>query len=440
MVPALLLCLILAGCSRHQQTAASATIRWDAPVEVARGGGTRGEWRQNNSDYDYVDDTTVALAPDGDAIVAWVDQRRKEVLVQRFAPDGTPRSAPLRVSRSPSVFSWLPRLATAGRDVHVLWQEIIFSGGSHGGETFIASSRDDGATFETPINLSRSRSGDGKGRITREVWHNGSLALAVTERGDVYAAWTEFDGPLWLSRSHDRGATFTRPQRIVEPQPARAPALAAAGDIVYLAWSVGEDAAADLRLAVSMDRGATVQVPGIVSRTIGHSDAPKLALDSMGTLHLAWSESTGGPFGRSHVRYMRSTDRGRTFEPSRALSTNHAGYPDLDIDGENVVVVWERIAGAHARSRGLSLVVSQDGGTTFGEPTLVAHSVDPGGGFNGSHQGRLMDKLAARCGRIVIANSALDHGRASRAWFVRGQLPSVSGGLRASASSRQGDR
>jgi hypothetical protein len=308
MVPALLLCLILAGCSRHQQTAASATIRWDAPVEVARGGGTRGEWRQNNSDYDYVDDTTVALAPDGDAIVAWVDQRRKEVLVQRFAPDGTPRSAPLRVSRSPSVFSWLPRLATAGRDVHVLWQEIIFSGGSHGGETFIASSRDDGATFETPINLSRSRSGDGKGRITREVWHNGSLALAVTERGDVYAAWTEFDGPLWLSRSHDRGATFTRPQRIVEPQPARAPALAAAGDIVYLAWSVGEDAAADLRLAVSMDRGATVQVPGIVSRTIGHSDAPKLALDSMGTLHLAWSESTGGPFGRSHVRYMRSTD------------------------------------------------------------------------------------------------------------------------------------
>ncbi len=438
---AITVCLIVSSCSRRQQIPSEqSTIRWDAPTDVARGGGQRGEWRQNNSDYDYVDDTTVALAADGDALVAWVDQRRKEIFVQRRAPDGTPRREPLGISRSPGIYSWLPRLALVGDDVYVLWQEIVFSGGSHGGETFLATSRDGGATFDTPKNLSRSRNGDGKGRITHDVWHNGSHALAVSERGDVYAAWTEFDGPLWLARSHDRGVTFTPPQRIAEKQPARAPALVATGDVVYLAWSVGDDAMADLRLAMSNDRGATFGTPRILAHTAGFSDAPKLAIDAADTLHVAWSETAGGPFDRSRVHYIRSTNRGITFEPARALSTEGAGYPDLAVDSNTVVVTWELIAGPRARSRGLALTVSRDGGVTFDEPTLVAHSIDPAGGFNGSHQGRLMEKLAVRDGRIAIANSALAHGRASRAWFVRGQL-SVSGAtLRANASTQPGDR
>ena len=46
------------------------------------------------------------------------------------------------------MFSWLPRMRSRPaieRSV-VLWQEIIFSGGSHGGEILFARSNDGGRT------------------------------------------------------------------------------------------------------------------------------------------------------------------------------------------------------------------------------------------------------------------------------------------------------
>ncbi len=430
----------LASCSRGRSTtpAETSAIRWDPPVEVASGGGTRGEWRQNDSDYDHVDDGTVVLADDGSAIVAWVDHRDKEIFVRRYSRDGVAQSAPVAVSQSLAVFSWLPRLAIAGDDVYVLWQEIVFSGGSHGGEAFFARSRDGGATFEAPINLSHSRNGDGKGRISRDVWHNGSFDLAVAHDGTLFATWTEFDGPLWIARSTDRGATFSAPMQVSDGTlPARAPALATGSDAVFLAYSVGDDPSADLRLAVSRDDGESFSL-SIITQTRGFSDAPKLAVDEAGTLHVVWAESVGASGTRSAIRYMRSRDGGRTFEAARELTSatrNNAAYPMLAIDGTTVVVGWELITDTHQRSRGLALSYSLDDGGAFTRPAFVAHSIDANGGFNGSHQGRLMEKLALRNGELLVANSALAHGRGSRVWLVRGEMPTSRTPL-ASASNR----
>jgi hypothetical protein len=441
---ALLVLVALASCSRGRRTtpAETSAIRWELPVEVATGGGTRGAWRQNDSDYDHVDDGTVALAADGTVLVAWVDHRSKEIFVQRYSRDGVAQSSPVAVSRSPTVFSWLPRLAITGDDVYVLWQEIVFSGGSHGGEAFFARSRDAGVTFEPPLNLSQSRNGDGKGRISRDVWNNGSFDLAVDRDGTLYATWTEFDGPLWLTRSTDAGATFTAPVQISDGTlPARAPTLATGAGAVFLAYSVGDDTSGDLRLAVSRDGGDTF-APSIITQTRGFSDAAKIAVDDTGTLHVTWAESIGGPGTRSAIRYMRSRDGGRTFEAARELTSatqNNAAYPMLAVDGSNVLVSWELVTDMHQRSRGLALSYSLDGGSTFTKPAFIAHSIDRLGGFNGSHQGRLMEKLALRDGEIVVANSALAHGRGSRVWLVRGQLPTSRSPL-ASASNRSGDR
>lgn len=113
-------------------------IHWAHPVELATGGGERGPWEQNNSRYDFVDDPSVAIMANGDAGVVWVDQARKDVFWQIVAPDGTKRlAAPIDISRTPGEFSWLPRIALSPRDpshVYILWQEIVFSGGPHGGE------------------------------------------------------------------------------------------------------------------------------------------------------------------------------------------------------------------------------------------------------------------------------------------------------------------
>jgi hypothetical protein len=367
-------------------------------TEIATGGGERGPWRQNDSRYDYVDDPAVAIDEQGRAAVAWVDQRGKDVLL-----------GGVNVSRSPATFSWLPRLALAGNRVLVLWQEIIFSGGSHGGEILFARSEDAGKSFSAPLNLSDSPAGDGKGRVTEDLWHNGSLDLALGPGGAVYAAWTEYEGALWFRRSTDNGAAFDPRLKVHDATPARAPSLAVVGRTLHLAWTDG-----DIHVATSTNGGDTFGEPVRVTRSAGYTDAPRIAADSTGALHLVYAED-------SRIMYTRSRDGGRTFEQARAISRPGAGFPALGVDGANrVYVMYELFPGRQERPRGLGIVVSQDGGRTFPPPETVPGSADPAGAPNGSFQGLLMQKLAVnRRGDVAIVNSSLAEGKRSRVWLMQ---------------------
>lgn len=422
-------------------SAADTEATWQNIVDIAEGGGEKGPWQQNDSRYNYVDDATVSLGPQGDAAVAWVDQARKDVFFRRIpggvAKPGEQDPVPVNVSRSASTFSWLPRIERAPdapHRIYVLWQEIIFSGGSHGGDVLIARSDDNGGSFSPPLNVSASIGGDGKGRINPKVWHNGSQDLAAGPGGLLYLAWTEYDGMLWFSRSSDGGRSFTRPQRIAgggQARPVRAPSLAVAEDgAVYLAWTTGEDDGADIHVAKSVDGGASFAVPVIVAPTDRYADAPKLAAGPGGVLHLAYAQSEGGPFARYAIRYTQSTDGGRSFRAPMEVAapagaaTESLHFPSLSLDAVGrVMIVYELFPNARKDPHGLGFVVSSDGGRSFSAPMPVPHSADPRGGTNGSHQGRLMEKLALdRDGRIAIANTSLLQGRQSRAWLIRGQL------------------
>jgi hypothetical protein len=387
-------------------TLALAAIVWHGSTQIAAGRAERGPWQQNESRYDYVDDPVVAIDERGGVAFAWVDQAKKDVY---FGKQGEA----VNVSRSPDTFSWLPRLALAGDEVFVLWQEIIFSGGSHGGDMLFARSDDGGKTFSAPLNLSSSRAGDGKGRINPQLWHNGSYDLALGADGALYAAWTEYEGRLWLRRSAD-GRTFSNKVSVRTEKPARAPSLAVQGNSVYLAWTVGDEPSADVRVARSDDGGATFGKAAIVHRSKPYSDAPRIALDQGGVLHLVYAE------GRQIV-YTRSADGGGRFERPRAVSAENAGFPALGLDGAgNVYVLWERFAEHPQLPRGLALAVSRDGGRTF-EAGAVPGSA--GAGWNGSSQGLLMRKLAVgKQGAIAIVNSSLKHDHSSRVWLTRGRL------------------
>ncbi len=412
-------------------------VTWEEKIEVASGGGYRGPWRMNESEYDYVDDPTVAINEQGFVGVAWADQSRQDTFFQVYEPDGKKRlKNPVNVSRSPRIFSWLPRMVIGSgdaSDAYVLWQEIVFSGGTHGGEIFFARSTDGGKTFGDPINLSNTIAGDGKGRITRRYWHNGSLDLAMGPRGDLYAAWTEYEGNLWFSRSTDRGDSFSDPLRIAggpDSGPARGPSLAVGAEsTVYLAWTIGEDKAADIRFAKSVDHGRSFGEPRIVFESGGHSDAPKIAVDGKGTVHLAYAESPAGPFERYHIRYTHLNDGERTFEEPREISSpqterfESVSFPALRLYGEdNIYVIWELFPSRGNRSRGLGFTYSSDGGRTFASPSVIPGSIDPALGVNGSQQGLLMRKLAVNgAGSVAVVNSTFKRNQASRIWLFRGQ-------------------
>lgn len=442
----LLICLVLAssGCESRtpnvgdqSKTAAplgtddsnSGEVDWDEPIVVDEGPARRGPWRMNDSRFHYVDDPTIKVADDDSIAVAWVDNRRQNVFFRRFDRKGRPLlDRAVNVSKSPEIFSWLPRIETngpEGRTVFVLWQEIVFSGGSHGGEIFFSRSTNGGSSFTEPVNLSETKNGAGKGRLTEEIWHNGSLALAATGDDHVYAAWTEYQGPLRFRRSTDGGETFEPAIHVAgdAESPARGPSLAVAPDnTIHLAWTVGEDERADLRLAHSTDRGASFEPPRRPFETEGHSDAPKLAADDEGRLHLTWGESPRGVFERYHIRYARSENDADEFDSSREISgpsdsrVDSANFPSIDVDDQgNLYLLWERYPNQGEHSRGLGFVLSRNAGRSFGEPSVVPGTDDSSLGFNGSLQGQLMEKLdVAADGIVGVVNSRFSRGEASR--------------------------
>lgn len=393
-------------------------VQWLPVLEIASGGGAKGPWRQNDSDYDYVDDGTAAFFPNGALAVAWVDQRRKDVLLQVLGPDGRPRGAAVNVSRNPATFSWLPRIVSAGPDtLYVLWQEIIFSGGAHGGDILFAYSTDGGRSFSEPRNLSSSRGGDGKGRMNRDTWSNGSLDLAAGADGSVYAAWTEYDGMLWLARSRDGGRSFSKPQHIAGDTklPARGPSLAVgAAARIYLAWTVGEDPDADIRVSHSSDGGATFLAPAHVGATGARADVPRIAVDRDGALHLVYVEHRGRR--PPVVRYVSANGAATRFGTPRTVSPEGAIAAHLAIDGQGRAhVVWEP-----ASRSGLKHAYTAGAG--FTRSSVVPHSADGADGRNGSQQGVLGQKLVVGPqGRIAVVNSSLAPGRGSRVWVMRGR-------------------
>jgi hypothetical protein len=314
--------------------------------------------------------------------------------------------------------------------LYVLWQEIIFSGGTHGGEAVFARSTDGGRSFDAPINLSRSKAGDGKGRLTAERWHNGSLDLAVGPDGAVHAAWTEYEGRLWLRRSTDAGASFADAVHVAGTAevPARGPSVAVdpAGR-VHLAWAVGADPAADIRYARSDPGGRSFASPRRIAASSGHSDAPSLVVDASGTRHLAYHERPNGPADPAHVRYLRAP-ADSAFGTPTVLSRRHAeryesaGYPTLQVGAEGRLYgLWELVPVVGRRSRALGFIASTDGGRTFGRPGVLPGSGPETPGFNGSQQGLLMEKLAANdAGGLAVVNSTFEPGEASHVWLVRG--------------------
>ena len=422
-----------------------ATIDWGPPLEVADGDGYRGPWQMNESQFFYVDDPSVDIGADGTTAVVWVDNRDQNVFLSLYDEDGGEGlDEATNISGSPGVFSWLPRVVMAGEaEIYVLWQEILFTGGSHGGEILFARSTDGGQSFSEPLNLSNTEAGAGKGRMTRQRWHNGSLDLAVGAGGEIVSAWTEYEGALRVSRSTDGGQSFSEPLHVAgsEDEPARGPDLAVGPEgEIYLAWALGEDGSADIELALSDDGGQTFEELGAIVDTEGHSDAPALAVDGQGVVHVIYAESPNGLFDRYHLRYLRSDGAGGAFEdlgrlaPAEEGGRGGAHFPSVAIgeDGsgqERLVVAWEQYEDFRQRPQGmgvaLSAALSGDEIGEFSEPEMPAALADELPGASGGLQGLFMRKIAiGPRGQVGLVHSFFDEGRASGVRLLPGRLES----------------
>jgi flagellar hook assembly protein FlgD len=129
------------------------------------------------------------------------------------------------------------------------------------------------------------------------------------------------------------------------------------GDNVYVAWYDNTFGGNEILFSRSTDSGTTFSAPVNLSNNLGFSSFPSLAVDSQGTIHLAWQDTE---YGASEILYARSTDGGVTFSAPVNISNDPetSAKVELAVDGDTIYAVW-------TDDKGLWVAHSTDGGNSF---------------------------------------------------------------------------
>jgi len=215
--------------------------RFDTPVKV-----------NDNTTPSFHGFASLAVAPDGDVYVAWLDGREKV--------------------ETPGTFA-----------------------------VYLARSTDRGATFGKNV------------RVAPGACPCCRPAVAIGANGEVFVAWRKvFPGSIRdfaVSTSHDNGQTFSASVRVAEDGwqihgcPESGASLAVAKGKLYIAWmTAGDDGRGRIRVATSGD-GAHFSRPNDVATDIRDPNHPQLAATQNGSVFLCFQ---GRPARKSTGNWSES--------------------------------------------------------------------------------------------------------------------------------------
>ncbi len=215
-------------------------------------------------------------------------------------------------------------------------------------------------------------------------------SVRIDDRGRVSLAWVE-------EEKETRMVLYSRLEKVDGPvgeavrvngsgevpySRQEAPALAVSGDDVLMTWAVTHPKVTpdkpfsnDLRLSRSTDGGKTFQPSVLVNddqQVIGHSfDSIHVAPD--GAVHIAWIDGREGK-KESGTFATRSTDQGRTVDKNLKVDENTCVCCRTAMtsgpDG-TLYVAWRKILPGDLRETVVAR--STDGGATYSAPVIVGH-------------------------------------------------------------------
>ena len=153
--------------------------------------------------------------------------------------------------------------------------------------------------------------------------------MAMDDTGTLHLAWTD-DFRIFYKRSEDRGQSFSPPLRVSGGSAAALrPRLAVHGSTVHLVWTQDPDNATssemkEVMYSRSLDGGVTFTAPVNLSNSPGQSQEARVAVDSAGTVFVAWDEASPA----RHLVLRRSSDGGASFQATRMpLRRRHGRLP-----------------------------------------------------------------------------------------------------------------
>jgi hypothetical protein len=300
----------------------------------------------------------VAVDSTGGLHVVWQDETpgKGEVYYKRSTDGGVTWTANKRLTWDLR-FASLPTIAVdPSGSLHLFWHtnDAAYS------DIYYKKSTDGGNSWT------------GNKRLT---WtqDNESPEIAVDSSGNLHLVWYSPLGmhlDTFYRKSTDGGSTWTPRKRITFTfsQPSSFPVIAAdpSGNI-HVVWN--EDVwTGDWRVYYkkSSDGGATWSATKQLNWTAGVSMYPRIAIDSLGNVHVVYYY---GPIEYEdtdyEIYYRKSTDAGDTWMPGKRLTWNSVASenPIIAVDSaNNLHLVWEE---GNYWSAELYDKISTDGGNTW---------------------------------------------------------------------------
>lgn len=208
-----------------------------------------------------------------------------------------------------------------------------------------------------------------------------SPALAVDNEGRIAVVWADFTPgtyEIFFSRStYER--SFSPPQSISHtakrakgPAAARTPAVAidTRGNI-NVVWAEKASHNSEIFFTRSTNGGKSFAPPQNLSRNVGLSVNPKIAVNRQSHIAVVWADNFSGPYD---ILFTRSTDGGKSFSPPQNLSHNKwsSEFPALAVDGDNnLYVVWRDKTPPTVQ---IWFTRSSDGGKSFSPPKVISRT------------------------------------------------------------------
>ncbi len=145
---------------------------------------------------------------------------------------------------------------------------------------------------------------------------------------------------------------------------------------IYMAWEDDTATNSNILFSRSTDGGATFSTPINLSNTSGFSFNPRIAVGSAGNVNVVWEDETPG---NTVIRFSHSTNAGVTFSTPINLANDSADSGSQQIAADtagDIYVVWEH----DSLNMGIFFSRSTDDGATFSAPTDL--STNSSGSFS----------------------------------------------------------
>jgi hypothetical protein len=133
----------------------------------------------------------------------------------------------------------------------------------------------------------------------------------------------------------------------------------------------------DIFYSESIDLGKTWTAPVDISKTAGTSLHPAIAVEKNGAVDIGWNDTTSGE-GSPDIYFARSADGGKTWSKPLDISNTPAASdePALAVGPDNSIhMVWSDTSGGE-KNADIYYSTSKDGGKTWGrDPLLPADNI-----------------------------------------------------------------